>query len=77
MPRIKKAMQKLKEYNKIYCKEVKPRYYRDYLRADIYIVTLSRDIYILHLRYFKKNYSRVIIARQKDFYIIIAKDLKW
>jgi len=68
-------MQKLKEYNKIYSKKVKPRYLKDYQKADIYIITLSQEVYILHLQYIKANYKNVIVSKQDNYYIIRAKGL--
>lgn len=69
-------MSKQNDYNKDISKEVKPRYLHHYQQEGIYIITVNKDIYNLHLRYIKANYSKVIAEKQGKYYIIKAEGLK-
>jgi hypothetical protein len=60
-----------KEMNKLYyLKSYRPRFYRDYARQGLCIITLDKIIYSQSLKYFKCNYKNVSITKQGRHYII-------
>jgi len=63
-------------YNINYSRVVKPRYFKDYQRTNnMYVITASKDVYNLHLKFIRKNYLDVMISRDGEYYIIRAYNL--
>jgi len=57
-------------YNKKYAKTVKIRYLREYKKEGLYITTANKAVFDVSLKYIKRNYKKVIVTKQGEFYTI-------